>query len=78
MKNIKLTDEERATIKRRTTGLHPKEEWAFIEGWIAKKKFNLENMKKKRTALHRKAKDQAMKDLGLTKVKGALGGIYWE
>ena len=26
----------------------------------------------------RKEKDQAMRDLGLTKVRGALGGVYWE
>ena len=26
----------------------------------------------------RKEKNQALKDLGLTKVKGALGGVYWE
>lgn len=28
--------------------------------------------------LSRSAKSQIMKDLGLTKVKGALGGTYWE
>jgi len=27
---------------------------------------------------NRKAKDQAMRDCGLVKVRGALGGIYWE
>ena len=29
-------------------------------------------------SLARKERDQAMRDLGLTKVKGALGGTYWE
>ena len=26
----------------------------------------------------RRAKDQAMRDLGMAKVRGALGGTYWE
>lgn len=26
----------------------------------------------------RRDRDQAMKDLGLTRVKGMLGGVYWE
>jgi hypothetical protein len=26
----------------------------------------------------RQSREQAMKDLGLTKVRGALGGTYWE
>lgn len=26
----------------------------------------------------RKAREQAMRDCGLVKVRGALGGIYWE
>lgn len=25
-----------------------------------------------------KARDEAMRSLGLTKVRGALGGVYWE
>jgi hypothetical protein len=25
-----------------------------------------------------KDRDQAMRDLGLTRVKGMLGGVYWE
>jgi len=28
--------------------------------------------------LRRRMNDQAMRDMGLTKVKGALGGVYWE
>lgn len=28
--------------------------------------------------LTRKSRDQAMRDLGLVKVRGALGGTYWE
>ncbi len=27
---------------------------------------------------HRKDQEQAMRDLGLVKVRGALGGTYWE
>jgi len=26
----------------------------------------------------RRARDQAMRDLGLVKVRGAQGGVYWE
>lgn len=26
----------------------------------------------------RRSKDQAMRDLGLVRVRGALGGVYWE
>ena len=26
----------------------------------------------------RRARDQALRDLGLVKVRGALGGVYWE
>ena len=26
----------------------------------------------------RRSRDQAMRDLGLVRVRGALGGIYWE
>ena len=33
---------------------------------------------KKRAATHRQMKDQVMRDCGLVKVRGALGGIYWE
>ena len=31
-----------------------------------------------RESLARQAKDQAMRDLGLVKVRGGLGGTYWE
>ena len=26
----------------------------------------------------RRAREQTLRDLGLTKVRGALGGVYWE
>lgn len=29
-------------------------------------------------AIEKKAKEEAMRSLGLVKVKGALGGTYWE
>ena len=32
----------------------------------------------KRARDNRKAKDEALESIGLTKVKGALGGTYWE
>lgn len=37
--------------------------------WIARRN-------RKNTA--RRERDQAMRDLGLVKVKGSLGGTYWE
>ena len=33
---------------------------------------------KRATKLTKKEREQAMRDLGLTKVRGALGGTYWE
>ena len=39
--------------------------------------FEAESKRIKRNA-RRKARDQAMRDLGLVKVRGALGGAYWE
>lgn len=37
-----------------------------------------ERSKTKNKASRRKERDQMMKDCGLVKVKGALGGTYWE
>lgn len=34
--------------------------------------------RRKRAHEARKAKDAAMRSLGLTKVRGAMGGTYWE
>jgi predicted nucleic acid-binding Zn-ribbon protein len=31
-----------------------------------------------RAAQNRKAKESVMRDCGLVKVRGALGGVYWE
>jgi len=31
-----------------------------------------------RARQNRKAKDDVMRSLGLVKVRGALGGVYWE
>lgn len=36
------------------------------------------DVKAAKSARNRKEKDAAMKSLGLVKVKGALGGTYWE
>jgi hypothetical protein len=32
----------------------------------------------KETRVSKKEREQALRDCGLTKVKGALGGTYWE
>ncbi len=34
--------------------------------------------KRRRRAENRKARDEAMKSLGLVKVRGVMGGTYWE
>ena len=34
--------------------------------------------KRQRANANRKARDAAMRSLGLVKVRGALGGTYWE
>ena len=31
-----------------------------------------------RARANRKARESVMRDLGLVKVRGALGGVYWE
>jgi len=36
------------------------------------------DLKAAKLARNRREKDEAMKSLGLVKVKGALGGTYWE
>jgi len=37
-----------------------------------------EQAKKDKRNAARRGRDQAMRDCGLVKVRGALGGIYWE
>lgn len=34
--------------------------------------------KRQRAKRARSAKDQAMRDIGMVKVRGAMGGTYWE
>lgn len=34
--------------------------------------------KKQRAAAARKARDEAMRSCGLVKVRGAMGGVFWE
>lgn len=36
------------------------------------------NQKKKRATINRKARAQALESLGMVKVRGAMGGTYWE
>jgi hypothetical protein len=45
---------------------------AEITQYIAKARRNA------RARANRKARDQVMRDCGLVKVRGALGGTYWE
>jgi len=35
-------------------------------------------LKRKRRNARRRERDAVMRSLGLTKVRGALGGVYWE
>ena len=37
-----------------------------------------EEAKRKRRNTIRRERDQAMRDIGMVKVRGALGGTYWE
>lgn len=39
---------------------------------------NKSKQKRKDARVRRKERDNAMRSLGLTKVKGAFGGTYWE
>lgn len=47
----------------------------FFEGDLKDCKKYIQNIRNK---YRRRAKDEAMKSLGLVKVKGTLGGTYWE
>ena len=38
----------------------------------------LAEVKRLRHNKSRRERDQAMRDIGMTKVRGALGGTYWE
>ena len=49
-------------------GMTPDNEHKAIKKLIAAEKRNF----------NRRARDQAMRDIGLVKVRGALGGTYWE
>jgi len=40
---------------------------------LAKKKLKAAEARERR-----RERDQVMRDLGLTKVRGAMGGVYWE
>jgi uncharacterized membrane protein YvbJ len=35
-------------------------------------------LRRRRTKMRRKEREQVLKDLGLRKVYGSLGGVYWE
>jgi len=35
-------------------------------------------LRRQRAKMARRSYDQAMRDCGLTKVKGSMGGTYWE
>ena len=39
---------------------------------------DVEDRAKQRRKMQRKAREDALRSLGLTKVRGALGGTYWE
>jgi hypothetical protein len=56
-------------------------EWLWARVPATNKELTAEDKKiaaRKRAAANRKAREQVMKDCGLIKVRGALGGIYWE
>lgn len=45
---------------------------------LAAQKAAEEQIKRDERNKRRRERDQSMRDLGLKKVKGALGGTYWE
>jgi hypothetical protein len=64
---------------------YPDWDWRLVREFIqeAEKGIDLYPMKKQATSKSpkstaRRIKEQIYRDLGLTKVRGALGGTYWE
>lgn len=51
---------------------------ALCESCDWNNKENKKKMMNRRRNLDRKNKDMVMRSLGLVKVRGALGGTYWE
>jgi hypothetical protein len=50
----------------------------FVDGLSISDKEIRKLINTAKSSANRKAKEQAYKDCGLVKVKGALGGTYWE
>ena len=51
---------------------------SYLDVWARVDNAEENQAKLHREALRRSAKNQAMRDCGLVRVRGALGGIYWE
>ena len=49
-----------------------------IKGLCDKKIDRMDKINRDKINRNRRARDQAMRDLGLVKVRGNLGGTYWE
>jgi len=50
-------------------------ETALVDGLMRDRIQEQKRIKRSRT---RRLRDQAMRDIGMTKVRGNLGGTYWE
>jgi anionic cell wall polymer biosynthesis LytR-Cps2A-Psr (LCP) family protein len=74
MGNMKYT-----LLKNKVTG--ERSVYVVGQGKIKESEYPLEYARLRKLALsnlHRVNRDQAMRDCGLVRVRGALGGVYWE
>lgn len=62
-------------MKREEHCTHPSQEWCDCD-WC--QLVRADEAKRKARNARRRERDQAMRDLGLVRVRGALGGVYWE
>lgn len=67
------------TAERLITDLLSENEFVELKGEFQKvTRMDKNSQKKARAKLVRKAREEAMKSVGMVKVKGNLGGTYWE
>ncbi len=74
-----ISEAEQLEINKHLQDLSVPERYAFIRGWEAKRAYNTKRSNGRKYRANAKQKDELMKSLGLTKVKGAVSGkTYWE
>lgn len=62
-------------MRREEHCTHPDQEWCDCD-WC--RLVHADEQKRQHRNALRRERNQAMRDLGLVKVRGALGGTYWE